>query len=62
LLRDKLGYLPNTEVEFEVDGDRLLLRKVETERGRGRALVEGMRGKATVDMTTEQILALTREE
>ena len=60
-IRKELGLLPRTEVEFELAGHSLLVRPVKTERkGRGRALVEHLRGKGTIRMTTDEILALMR--
>ena len=63
-IRDRLGLLPNSEVEFEVDGSAVRIRKARGRRtrGRGRSIVEHLRGKATSGMTTDQILALTRGE
>ncbi|MGA9522144.1 MAG: AbrB/MazE/SpoVT family DNA-binding domain-containing protein [Myxococcaceae bacterium] len=61
-LREKTGLLPNVEVEFELDGKGLRIRRAKAPRGpsRGAAAVQRLRGTATVKMTTEQILALTR--
>jgi len=61
-IREKLGFLPNTEVDFDVDGETLRLRKAKTENRRGRALISQMRGKATAGMSTEEIMDLTRSE
>jgi AbrB family looped-hinge helix DNA binding protein len=61
-IREKLGFLPNSEVEFEIDGDTLRLRKVDTGHGRGSRLVSQLGGKATASMTTEEIMALMRGE
>ncbi len=58
--REKLGFLPNTEVEFEIDGEMLRLRKAKSDYSRGRLIVSKMRGKATAGMSTEQIMAMTR--
>ena len=59
-VRDKLGLLPQTEVEFVVEGNVAYVQKKTGSQPRGRRLVEGMRGKATVKMTTDEIMALTR--
>jgi AbrB family looped-hinge helix DNA binding protein len=59
-IRERLGLLPYSEVEFEVDGDSVRLRKASRARTRGAALVARMRGSATVRMTTDEILKLTR--
>lgn len=60
-IRERLGLLPGTEVEFEVDGDRAYLRRADG-LSRGEALVTRIRGSATVRMTTDEIMALTRGE
>jgi AbrB family looped-hinge helix DNA binding protein len=61
-VREKLGILPNTEVEFEVHGNTVRLIKLPAKqaKGRGASVVSRLRGTADVKMTTDQILALTR--
>lgn len=59
--RERLGFLPNTEVEFDAEGEILLLRKAESGYSRGRRIVSRMKGKATAGMSTEQIMAMTRD-
>lgn len=61
-IREKLGLLPATDVDFVIDGQTVrLVRKEERARSaRGSAAVAGLRGRADVTMTTDQILALTR--
>lgn len=59
-IREKLGLLPDTEVEFEIVGNAARIKKVGEAGRRGRRLVERMRGRATVKLTTDDILALTR--
>jgi AbrB family looped-hinge helix DNA binding protein len=59
-IREQIGLLPLSEVEFEVEGDAVKIRKARHSRTRGRGLVERMRGRATTRMTTDEILALTR--
>lgn len=59
-IREKFGFLPNTDVEFVVEGKTVFLRKIETSKRRGSRLIDGMRGRATTKMTTDEILALTR--
>lgn len=60
-IREELGLVPGTEVEFEVDGDSAYLRRADG-LSRGEALVARIRGSATVSMTTDEIMALTRGE
>ena len=61
-IREKLGLLPNTEVEFAIAGNTVRIRKLRGSARRGKALLARMRGKGSVRMTTDQILALTRED
>ena len=60
-IRQRVGMLPGTEVEFDVEGDAVRLRSVRHVRGHGHAVVEGLRGRATSGLSTEEIMALTRE-
>ena len=61
-IREKLGLLPNTEVEFTIDRDAVRITKAGRSgaRTRGREIVEHMRGRATSGLTTDQIMKLTR--
>lgn len=59
-IRERLGLLPNTEVEFAVSGEGVMLKKVRRSGQRGRRVVAHLRGKATAQLSTEEILALTR--
>jgi AbrB family looped-hinge helix DNA binding protein len=61
-IREAAGLLPHTEVEFVLEDGRVYVRKAGTEPARGRALVRHMRGRATVQMTTDEIMALTRSD
>ena len=64
-IREKLGLLPNTEVEFEIVGQAVRMRKVRRAKGtgrRGKSIVERLRGRGSVRMSTDEILALTRGE
>lgn len=60
-IRERLGLLPETEVEFEVAGNAVMIRKARNTRVPGRSLVERMWGRATTGMSTEEIMKLTRE-
>jgi AbrB family looped-hinge helix DNA binding protein len=59
-IRERFGLLPDTEVEWEVAGKRVTLRKARAGASRGRRLVDRLRGRGDVPMTTDAILALTR--
>jgi antitoxin PrlF len=64
LFREQLGLLPWTEVEFELDGDAVRVRKKTGATGRGRRLLDAMRRapRPKPGMTTDQLMALTRGE
>jgi AbrB family looped-hinge helix DNA binding protein len=59
-IREQLGLLPNTEVEFTIRGDTAVLKKAGHRTARGRRVIAHLRGRATTRLTTDQILALTR--
>jgi AbrB family looped-hinge helix DNA binding protein len=64
-IRRSAGLLPGTEVEFVQDRTGVHLRRATngkmTPRQRGVAeVLDRMRGSATIRMTTEEIMALTR--
>ena len=64
-IRNRLGLLPHTKVEFELAGDHARIRKVRRQPGegaRGRLVLEGLRESADTHMSTDEILALTRGE
>jgi AbrB family looped-hinge helix DNA binding protein len=60
-IRERLGLLPHTEVEFEVRGDEVVVVRAGSRR-RGRRIVDRLRGRGDVPMTTDEIMALTRSE
>jgi AbrB family looped-hinge helix DNA binding protein len=62
-IRERVGLAPGMEVDFEVDGDDVRLRRTTNSKTRGELIVEQMRrhpGSGT--MTTDEIMALTRGE
>lgn len=63
-IREKAGLLPHTEVDFELDGEGVRIVKARAPRGetRGQEIVRRLRGSATVKMSAEEIMALTRGE
>lgn len=60
-IRNKLGLHPHTEVRFKARGDVAVIEKVAGS-GRGRDLIERMRGRGSVRMSTDEIMRLTRGE
>ena len=62
-MRERAGLLPHTEVEFELDATGAHLRRARAPRreGRGAAALMRLRGRATVRLSTDEIMALTRQ-
>lgn len=61
-LRDALGIGAGTEVEFERRKDAILVRKAKSVPSRGTRLADRLRGRGDIEMTTDEIMALTRAE
>ena len=63
-IRERAGLLPDTEVEFQFDGNVVSIVKARTSKKpeRGARLVAHLRGKGDVAMSTDEIMALTRSE
>jgi bifunctional DNA-binding transcriptional regulator/antitoxin component of YhaV-PrlF toxin-antitoxin module len=59
-LRLKAGMLPETEVDFANKNGKVFVVPSKTGGRRGRNLINRMAGSATVRMSTEEIMALTR--
>lgn len=60
-IREKLGLLPETDVEFEIDGNSVRIRKARSKPGRrGDKLLSRLMGSGTSKLTTDEIMALTR--
>lgn len=61
-IRERAGLLPHTEVEFLYDGKAVKIVRADRNKkaSRGARLVEHMRGRGTVKLTTDQIMAMTR--
>jgi len=62
-IRERAGLLPHTEVEFEFDGEALRIVRAEPRKGssRGALLISHLRGRGDVAMSTDDIMALTRD-
>jgi AbrB family looped-hinge helix DNA binding protein len=61
-IRARFGFLPDTEVEFVVEDDTVkLVRATQVGNTRGDRVVRRLRGRAVSRLTTDEILALTRE-
>jgi AbrB family looped-hinge helix DNA binding protein len=59
-IREQLGLFPGTEVEFDIDGTAVRLRRSQQAPTRGRMIVDRLRGRATTTLSTEEIVELTR--
>ena len=60
-VRDQVGLRPGSEVEFAVDGETVLITKAKRQTSRGGAVAARLRGRGDVTMTTDEIMALTRD-
>ena len=60
-IREKLGIFPATEIEFVEEKDRVYIVKMEDPGNRNNKFRK-LRGVATVRMTTDEIMALTRND
>ncbi len=58
-IQEQLGLFPNTEIHLEVIGDTLQIRKPTPNRGAN--IIAAMRGKATRNLSTDEIMQLTRD-
>ncbi|MEX2280316.1 MAG: AbrB/MazE/SpoVT family DNA-binding domain-containing protein [Acidimicrobiia bacterium] len=62
-VRERFGFLPDTEVDFVVEGDTVrIVRSTAVEHGRGARAVRRLTGAATSEWTTDELMALTRGE
>lgn len=61
-IRERLGLQPGAQVEFETEGDIIKVIPVRKAHARGRRIVAHLRGRGTVKLTTDEIMALTRGE
>ena len=60
-IREKLGITPATEVDFVEEGGRVFLVRRIGKKATTRKLA-ALRGCATIKMTTDEIMALTRAD
>ena len=63
-IRERAGLLPQTQVDFELDGDVVRIVRARDRRsdGRGAHVVAHLRGRDDVAMSTDAIMALTRDD
>ena len=61
-LRDRFGLTPNTEVCFEEVDGTVRLTPAKTQAQKMREWIDKYKGSADADMTTDEIMQLTRGE
>jgi len=63
-IREQAGLLPHTEVNFDFDGKvvRLVRAQARNKDRRGARVVAHLRGRGDIVMSTDAIMALTRDE
>ncbi|MBI1775897.1 MAG: AbrB/MazE/SpoVT family DNA-binding domain-containing protein [Proteobacteria bacterium] len=61
-IRERAGLRPHTEVDFILDGRSVRIVRARTQKheSRGENVVRRLWGSATVRMSTDEIMALTR--
>ncbi|PRX91863.1 AbrB/MazE/SpoVT family DNA-binding domain-containing protein [Allonocardiopsis opalescens] len=59
-VRRRLGLQPGDEVEFIIEGNRARIVRAASTPPRGRRIVKRLRGTGDVDLSTDEIMALTR--
>jgi AbrB family looped-hinge helix DNA binding protein len=62
-VRERAGFLPGTDVEFEMKNGIVRLVKAKhrsVRKTRGQKLIEGLRARGDFKMTTDEVLALMR--
>lgn len=61
-VREEAGIRPGDEVDFVFKNGVVCVVPSKKAKTRGRRIVEHLRGRATLGMTTDEIMALTRGE
>jgi bifunctional DNA-binding transcriptional regulator/antitoxin component of YhaV-PrlF toxin-antitoxin module len=61
-IREQAGLLPHVEVKVEFDGNAVRITRVQNSKnhGRGSRLIAHLRGRGDIAMSTDAIMALTR--
>lgn len=61
-LRRSHGFVEGDEVEVVVDGTTLRIVHAEADASRGKRVVQRMRGKASTSLSTDELMALLRDD
>jgi antitoxin component of MazEF toxin-antitoxin module len=60
-IQERLGLIPDTEVQLVVEGDALRITKSTRElESRGEEVIRRLRGRAASPLSTDEIMAMTR--
>lgn len=60
MIREKFGFLPYTEIDFQEEDSKVVLVKKEDANRRGVSIIKALRHKGDVNMTTDEIMKYTR--
>lgn len=60
-LRHRFGFSAGDEVDVVEDGNTLRIVHAEPSQSRGSRIVARMRGRATTELTTDELMALLRD-
>jgi AbrB family looped-hinge helix DNA binding protein len=59
-IRERFGFLPHTEIDFQEIDSKVILIKKEHSNNRGVAVIKALRAKGDVNVTTDEIMKYTR--
>jgi AbrB family looped-hinge helix DNA binding protein len=59
-VREKFGFLPNTEVLFEEVNNKIYLVKAVESKRRGKTILRALRKKGDINYTTDEIMQYAR--
>jgi AbrB family looped-hinge helix DNA binding protein len=60
MIREKFGFLPYTEIDFQEEDSKVVLVKKEDVNRRGVSIIKALRHKGDVNITTDEIMKYTR--
>lgn len=61
-IREEAGFRPGDDLQFTIEDGKVIVTRNGQTKTRGQRIVEHLRGRATLGMTTDEIMALTRGE
>jgi AbrB family looped-hinge helix DNA binding protein len=61
-IREEVGFRPGDDLDFAIENGKVTITRNGQAKTRGQRIVEHLWGRATVRMTTDEIMALTRGE